>query len=158
MRGTWVTAAALMVACAALAGCGSSTHENEPRPPVPTVVSVSVGEDEISANAAIGRGVGEPGARQPYLNQNRNAPQNQADRAAPAVVNVAVANLTDRATTLRMQGPVSRVLALTPGGSGSFDMALPTGIYLFSSPASSGTARLNVGPSRVSSGGDVLLP
>ncbi|MCB0829572.1 MAG: hypothetical protein KDB54_12385 [Solirubrobacterales bacterium] len=158
MRGTWVTAAALMAACAALAGCGSSTHENEPRPPVPTVVSVSVGEDEISANAAIGRGVGEPGARQPYLNQNRNAPQNQADRAAPAVVNVAVANLTDRATTLRMQGPVSRVLALTPGGSGSFDMALPTGIYLFSSPASSGTARLNVGPSRVSSGGDVLLP
>ncbi|HRV60759.1 MAG TPA: hypothetical protein P5138_09015, partial [Solirubrobacterales bacterium] len=118
MRGTWVTAAALMAACAALAGCGSSTHENEPRPPVPTVVSVSVGEDEISANAAIGRGVGEPGARQPYLNQNRNAPQNQADRAAPAVVNVAVANLTDRATTLRMQGPVSRVLALTPGGSG----------------------------------------
>ena len=74
------------------------------------------------------------------------------------MVNVAVANLTDRATTLRMQGPVSRVLALTPGGSGSFDMALPTGIYLFSSPASSGTARLNVGPSRVSSGGDVLLP
>jgi hypothetical protein len=122
------------------------------------VVSVSVGEDEINAKAAIGQGVGEPGARQPYLNQNRNAPQNQADRKAPAVVNVAIANLTDRATTLRMQGPVHRVVALTPGGSGSFNMALPTGIYLFSSPASSGTARLNVGRSRVSSGGDVLLP
>jgi hypothetical protein len=37
-------------------------------------------------------------------------------------------------------------------------MALPTGIYLFSSPASSGTARLNVGLSRDSSSGDVLLP
>ncbi|MBN8868635.1 MAG: hypothetical protein J0H66_01995 [Solirubrobacterales bacterium] len=158
MRGTWVTAAALLAACASIAGCGATTHENDPRPPVPTQVSVSVSEDQINAKAAIGQGVGEPGARQPYLNQNRNAPQNQADRKAPAVVNVAIANLTGRATTLRMQGPVHREIALTPGGSGSFDMALPTGIYLFSSPASSGTARLNVGRSRVSSGGDVLLP
>lgn len=158
MRGTWVTAAAFLAACASIVGCGATTHENDPRPPVPTVVSVSVSEDEINAKAAIGQGVGEPGARQPYLNQNRNAPQNQADRKAPAVVNVAIANLTRRATTLRMQGPVDRVVALTPGGSGSFDMALPTGIYLFSSPASSGTARLNVGRSRVSSGSDVLLP
>lgn len=158
MRGTWVTAAALLAACASIAGCGATTHENDPRPPIPTVVSVSVSEDEINAKAAIGQGVAEPGARQPYLNQNRNAPQNQADRRTPAVVNVAIANLTDKATTLRMQGPVHRVVALTPGGSGSFGMALPTGIYLFSSPASSDTARLNVGRSRVSSGGDVLLP
>jgi hypothetical protein len=124
------------------------------------VVSVSVGEDQIEATAAEGSGVGEPGARQPYLNQNANAPQNQADRAAPAVVNVAIANLTGRATELVMEGPegVNRTVPLTPGGSGSFNMALPTGIYRFSSPASSGTARLNVGNSRVSSGGDVLLP
>jgi hypothetical protein len=144
--------------CAALAGCGASTHENDPRPPVPTAVSISVSADTIDADAAEGSGVGEPGARQPYLNQNRNAPQNQADRKAAAVVSFAVANLTDRPTTLFMQGPVSRRLALTPGGSGSFGMALPTGIYLLSSPASSGTARLSVGRSRVSSGGDVLLP
>ena len=73
-------------------------------------------------------------------------------------MNFAIANLTDRATVLRMQGEVSRTVALTPGGSGSFMMALPTGIYRFSSPASSDTALLNVGPSRVSSGGDLLLP
>ncbi|HMU26153.1 MAG TPA: hypothetical protein PKA56_08930 [Solirubrobacterales bacterium] len=158
MRGIRVTAFALLAATAAIAGCGSSTHENEPRPPVPTVVSISVGKDTIDAKAAIGRGVGEPGPRQPYLNQNRTAPQNQADRKAPAVVNFAIANLTDRATVLRMQGEVSRTVALTPGGSGSFMMALPTGIYRFSSPASSDTALLNVGPSRVSSGGDLLLP
>ncbi len=106
----------------------------------------------------MGRGVGEIGARQPYVNQNRNAPQNQANRKAPAVVNFAIANLTGRATTLRMRGPVEKELILTRGGSGSFNMALPTGIYFFTSPASSGVGRLSVGLSRVSSGGDLLLP
>lgn len=125
---------------------------------MPTVVSVIVNDDSIEAKPAMGIGVGEPGARQPYVNQNDNAPQNQADRAAPAVVNFAIANLTDRATTLRMQGPVERRIVLTPSGSASFNIALPTGIYLFSSPASSGTGRLTVGRSRVSSGGDLLLP
>ncbi len=157
MRGTWVTATLISI-CAALAGCGATTHENEPRPPIPTAVSLSVGEDSIGAKVAAGRGVGEPGARQPYLNQNRTAPQNQADRRAPAVVRFAIANLTDRATVLRMQGPVERRVALTPGGSGSFSMDLPSGIYLFTSPASTGSARLNVGMNRVSSSGDVLLP
>ena len=66
-------------------------------------MSVAVGTDTIEAKAAIGSGVGEPGVRQPYLNQNRNAPQNQSDRQAPAVVNVAIANLTGRPTVLRMQ-------------------------------------------------------
>ena len=158
MRGTWVTAAALLAACAVFVGCGNSTHENNPRPPVPTVVSVAVGEESIEAKAAMGPGVGEPGPRQPYVNQNANAPQNQADRGAPAVVNFAIANLTNRATTLRMQGPVDRRVVLTPSGSASFGMALPTGIYFFSSPASSGVGRLTVGRSRVSSGGDLLLP
>ena len=153
-----VTAAVLLAACAAIAGCGNSSHGNDPRPPVPTVVSVAVSEDSIEAKAAMGRGVGEVGPRQPYLNQNRTAPQNQADRKAPAVVNFAIANLTGRATVLRMQGPVERVVPLTRGGSGSFNMALPTGVYFFTSPASSGVGRLGVGMSRVSSGGDLLLP
>jgi len=122
------------------------------------VVSISVAEDAIDATTAAGRGVGEPGARQPYLNQNRNAPQNQADRKAPAVVNFAIANQTNRATILHMQGPVDRRVTLTPSGSASFNMSLPTGIYLLSSPASTGTTRLEVGRSRVSSGGDLLLP
>lgn len=153
-----VTAAVLLAACAAVAGCGKGSHANDPRPPVPTVVSIAVGEESIEAKAAMGRGVGEVGPRQPYVNQNWNAPQNQADRKAPAVVNFAIANLTGRATVLRMRGPVERTVRLTPGGSGSFNMALPTGIYFFTSPASSGVGRLNVGLSRVSSGGDLLLP
>ena len=153
-----VTAAILVAACAAIAGCGASTHENEPRPPVPTVVSISVFDDKIDATTAAGPGVGEPDARQPYLNQNRTAPQNQADRKAPAVVNFAIANQTNKATVLNMQGEVNRRVVLTPSGSASFNMALPTGIYLLSSPASTGSTRLNVGRSRVSSGGDLLLP
>ncbi len=122
------------------------------------MVSIKVADESIEARAAEGSGVGEPGARQPYLNQNANAPQNQSDPAAPAVVNVAIANLTDKATVLRMKGPVERKVPLTPGGSGSFNMALPTGDYLFTSPASKGTAILNVGRSRVSSSGDLLTP
>lgn len=158
MRGIWVTISAVLVAGAAIAGCGATTHENEPRPPIPTVVSISVGDDEINASPAEGDEVGEPGVRQPYMNQNANAPQNQADRKAPAVVNFAIANLTDRASTLRMEGPVSRRVAITPNGSASFDMALPTGVYRLTSPASTGSTLLTVGRSRVSSGGDVLLP
>lgn len=158
MRGLRVTAATLLAASAALVGCGATTHENEPRPPIPTSVSVKVGEDSIEAKAAIGRGVGEPGARQPYVSQNANAPQNQSDPEAPAAVSVAIANLTSKDTVLRLQGPVERDVELTPNGSASFRMDLPSGVYLLSSPASRGTTRLNVGPSRVSSSGDVLLP
>lgn len=158
MRGTWVTVVVALAASAAIAGCGAKSHENNPRPPVPTVVSILVTEDEINATAAEGSGVGEPGARQPYVNQNRNAPQNQADRQAPAVVNFAIANNTERPTVLRMQGPVNRRVVLTRSGSASFNMALPTGVYRFSAPVSSDTAILNVGANRVSSGGDLLLP
>jgi len=122
------------------------------------VVSIAVSEDEISAKPAEGSAVGTPGPRQPYLNQNANAPQTPADPEAPAVVNVAITNLTGRPTELVMDGPEHRVVPLTPGGSGSFNMALPHGIYRFSSPASTDTTRLIVGRKRVSSSGDLLLP
>ncbi len=157
VRGIWVTVG-LLAASVAFTGCGASTHENNPRPPVPTVVSISVGADEIGAKPAEGNAVGIARVRQPYLNQNANAPQNQADRKVPAVVNLAIANLTDQATKLVIEGPVERVVPLTANGSGSLNLAMPTGIYRISSPASSDTTLLAVGPSRVSSGGDLLLP
>lgn len=158
VRGTWATTVAVLAASAAIAGCGAETHENKPRPPIPTVVSISVNDDQVDVEPAAGSEVGEPGVRQPYLNQNWNAPQNQSDPEAPAVVNFAIANQTNRATVLHMQGPVERRVVLTRQGSASFNMDLPSGIYLFSSPASRTPARLNVGPSRVSSGGDLLTP
>lgn len=145
----------LLAAGAIVAGCGSESHENEPRPPIPAVVSVTVAADEINLAP---EAAGEPGERGPYLNQNRNAPENQADQDAPLVVNVAVANLTRKDTVLRLEGPVGHVQRLVGSGSAAFTMALPTGAYRLSSPASTGTTRMEVGDSRISSSGDVLIP
>lgn len=155
MRGTLLQVTALLAAGAIIAGCGAKTHENEPRPPIPFVVGVTVGDDGINVSPET---AGRPGERGPYLNQNRNAPQNQADRKAPLVVNIAVANLTRKDTELVIEGPASRTEKLVGAGSAAFNMALPTGVYRLSSPASSKSTRLTVGRSRVSSGGDVLIP
>ncbi len=155
MRGTLLQVTALLAAGTIIAGCGAKSHENEPRPPIPAVVTVTVGADEIDVSPAA---AGEPGERGPYLNQNRNAPQNQSDRRAPLVVNIAVANLTREDTELTIEGPVGRVEKLVAAGSAAFNMALPTGVYRLSSPASTDTTRLTVGRSRISSGGDVLIP
>jgi hypothetical protein len=138
-----------------VAGCTAESHPNEPRPPVVPVVSVAVTEDSIELAP---RGVGLPGQSPPNINQNRNAPENQGDRGAPLVVNVRVSNQLRRAAALRLEGPVDRTYPLPPASPGSFLIALETGIYRLSSPASSGTARLLVGPSRISSSGDLLTP
>lgn len=138
-----------------LSACGSESHKNDPRPPVPTVVSVSVADNEILVNPEI---VGRPGEIPVNIDQNRNSPINQGDPKAPAVVSVAISNLTNRDTKLILEGPASFEEPLTANGSGSFQRALPTGIYRLSSPASTGTKRFAVGPSRVSSSGDLLTP
>lgn len=137
-----------------LAGCGK-VHENEPRPPIPAVISVTVGDGKIDVSPDA---VGEPGERGPYLNQNANAPENQADRRAPLVARFAVANLTRKNTRLVVEGPAGHRTPLVASGSADFTMAMPTGVYRLSSPASSGSTRLAVGRSRISSGGDVLIP
>lgn len=92
------------------------------------------------------------------ISQNRTAPVNQGDRETPAVISVAISNLTTRDTELVLEGPVDRTVPLTATASGSFQEAMPNGIYRVSSPASFGTARFAVGPSRVSASGDVLTP
>ncbi len=144
----------LLAGAALLAGCGD-VHENDPRPPIPAVISVTVDSQKIDVSPRVS---GAPGERGPYLNQNRNAPENQADRKAPLVVRVAVANLTRRNTELAVEGPASHTERLVGSGSASFQMALPTGVYRLSSPGSSGTTRFTVGPGRPSSAGDVLIP
>ncbi|MBK5233781.1 MAG: hypothetical protein JJE13_12480 [Thermoleophilia bacterium] len=146
---------AVLAAGVVLSACGSETHENNPRPPVPPVVSISISDDTIEVSPLA---VGVPGKRPVNINQNQLATEGQANPKAPAVVAVAISNLTNRNTELILEGPVERSEPLTATGSGSFQAALPTGIYRFSSPASSGTARFAVGPSRVSASGDLLTP
>lgn len=154
MRGFRFAVPVLAVSVLALTGCGN-VHENKPRPPIPAVVSVTVDEAGIDVSPAA---VGEPGERGAYLNQNRNAPQNQADRAAPLVTRFAIANLTPRDTRVALEGPAGRVVPLVGSGSADFTIALPTGTYRLSSPVSTRTTRLAVGSSRISSGSDVLVP
>ncbi len=155
MRGTLLCTTAVLAAGVALSACGGETHENSPRPPVPSPLSVSVSDDTIEVSP---RALGVPGRRPVNISQNRLATEGQADPEAPAVVAVSISNLTTRDTELVLEGPVDRTVPLTGSGSGSFQGALPTGIYRFSSPASSGMAKFAVGPSRVSASGDLLTP
>jgi len=145
----------LILAGALVAGCTAESHPNDPRPPLVPVVSISVTEDSIDVAP---RGVGLPGQRTSNLNQNRNAPQNQGDRAAPAVVNFRTSNLIRQEVPLLLEGPVDKTYAMAPASPGSFLAGLEPGIYRLSSPASSGTALFVVGDSRVSSSSDLLTP
>lgn len=137
------------------AGCAAESHPNDPRPPVVPVVSVAITEDSIEVAP---RGVGLPGQSPTNINQNRNAPENQGDRGTPLVVNLRVSNQIRRPVPLRLEGRVNRIYRLPPASPGSYLIGLETGIYRLSSPASLRSARLLVGPSRVSSSGDLLTP
>jgi hypothetical protein len=145
----------VLISAVVLAGCTAEPHENDPRPPVVPVVSVSVTEDAIEVSP---RGIGLPGQDPVNINQNRNAPISQASPAEPAVVNFRVSNVVRRAAPLVLEGPVDRVYRMPPSSPGSFTAGLEEGIYRLSSPASNGSALLVIGPSRVSSAGDVLTP
>lgn len=148
-------ATAVLAAGVFLSACGAESHPNDPRPPLPQVLSVSIADDEILVSPEI---VSLPGRRPVNISQNADAPINQADQKAPAVVQFAISNLTSRNTRMVVEGPVDTAQVMTANGSGGFRKALPTGIYRISSPASSGTVRFAVGRSRVSSNSDLLTP
>lgn len=118
-------------------------------------MSVSVSRDSIEVSPEV---VGIPGKAPANISQNADAPLNQSDPEAPAVVQFAISNETRLDTELILEGPVNAVAPLTPTSSGAFTRGLPVGIYRLSSPASFGTTRLAVGPSRVSSNSDLLTP
>lgn len=119
------------------------------------VVSVSVSEEGIEVAP---RGIGLPGQIPVNLNQNRNAPISQANPEDPAVIDFRISNIVDRAAPLILEGPVDKIFPMAPSSPASFTAGLRTGIYRLSSPVSSGTTLLVIGPSRVSSAGDVLTP
>jgi hypothetical protein len=155
VRGPSFCLSALALAGALLVGCTAESHENAPRPPVVPVVSISISDDEIDVAPGA---LGIPGQRAINLNQNEAAPSGQADPAAPLVANFRFSNLTDRDARLFLQGPVDRIVMMPANAPGDFTVGLKTGIYLLSSPASRGTHRLLVGPSRPTSAGDLLTP
>lgn len=140
------------------AGCGAETHENEPRRPAAIRVAVTIAEDAISIEPpriAIGP---EPTRRLP---QNKHASQPQIRSDAPVTVVLVTANLTDFDSKLEITGPKDATSGLlVANGNGSTRFDLPTGTYEISAadiPAAK-PAKLVVGPYRVSSENEVLLP
>ena len=142
-------------AAIALAGCSADEESRLPRPPVPIPVSVAIDEEGVRL---FPEQVAIPGQRPVNLNQNANAGIGQAGQVKDATVVFTVSNQTNTAARLFVEGPVGRGEIVPPGGTTDFQMALPTGIYRVSTPASPGTSRLTVGRSRVSSGTSVLTP
>lgn len=143
------------VAAVALAGCAANDEERLPRPPVPIPVSVAIDEDGVRVAP---ERVAIPGQVPVNLNQNANAGIGQAPQVEDSTIVFTVSNQTDAPVRLFLEGPVERTEPIPSGGTTDFQAALPTGIYRLASDSGSGTARLTVGRSRVSSGTSVLTP
>lgn len=157
-RARLATGCALLALALAGIGCGASERPNAPRPQPPTRVSVTITRDAVTAQpprVAIGP---EPTQQIP---QNQHTTQPQVPSRAPLDLVFVAANLTDFDSKLEIRGPKdARSGALVANGNGSFQTALPTGVYTLTAADIPGAkpARLTVGPYRTSSQNDLLLP
>lgn len=140
-----------------LAGCGAEDHPNDPRPPLSAQVTVSIqpGRLSIQPNEA-----GYGNDNQAMSQNDRQAePELSSDR--PLTVTFTVANLTDFDTPLQIEGPASESTNKVIGnGTGTFKVDLPTGEYLIAATGVPGSpdTTFSVGPRRISSQNDLLLP
>jgi hypothetical protein len=142
-----------------LAGCGAEEHPNEPRPAIPTEVTVSISEEQVSAQPAV-VGVADKDSSQP-VSQNADVDNPRLDSNIELTVVFTIANLTGTDSRLELQGPKDDSSTVIVGnGTARYEVALPTGEYLISAAdiPSASEARFTVGPDRVSSQNDLLLP
>jgi hypothetical protein len=156
---------AILAACASLAvslfalGCGSESHPNDPRPPLAAEVTLIITDSAVQAQpGAVGVAKSNSGAMQ----QNAVS-EPKADPKAPLVVNFTTANTTNVDTTLEIHGPggfVKRSGAIVAQGNNVFKVGLPNGHYTLEAADLPGAkpASFFVGPERVSSQNDLLLP
>lgn len=140
------------------AGCGTEDHPNDPRPALPIEVTAAISEGRLSVEPnSIGF---RNGGSQQALNENEGQSNPELSSDLPITVSFTVANLTTTDTALQISGAVDRrsppILA---SGTGDFKLELPTGEYTVSAVGVSQTeTTFNVGPVRVSSQNDLLLP
>ena len=152
--------ALVVIAAAALAGCGAESHPNDPRPQVSTRVSITVGTKAVTVQPT--RIAVDPERNQQIpQNQSQEQPRIKGDERPLNVVFV-TANQTDSDSEVTLRGPTDAdsngaVLAHSPD---SFQADLPTGTYTVVATGVPGArpAKLVVGPYRASSENDVLLP
>jgi hypothetical protein len=152
--------ALVVIAAAALAGCGAQSHPNQPRPQVSTRVSITVGTKAVTVQPAR-IAVGPERNQQIPQNRSQEQPRIEGDERPLNVVFVA-ANQTGSDSEISLRGPTDAdsngpVLARSPD---SFQADLPTGTYTVVATGVPGArpAKLVVGPYRASSDNDVLLP
>ena len=143
-----------------LAGCGAEDHPNDPRPPTAIEVSVNISDKALTVSPSRIAYAGSGGQN---ISQNENEPEPTL-RDGPQTVNFTVSNTTGFDTELEVEGAGARGTESGPpivaNGVGTFKVALETGDYLLSAadiPAAT-AARFSVGPDRVSSQNDLLLP
>lgn len=120
---------------------------------------MSISEKKVSAQPGV---VGDTGkdSSQP-LSQNADAENPTISSDVPLNVIFTIANLTDTDSKLEIQGPKDATsVPIVGNGTARYEIALPTGEYLISAADIPGAlaARFSVGPDRVSSQSDLLLP
>jgi hypothetical protein len=160
-RGRKAILAAAGVLAAGLigAGCGPESHPNDPRPPLAAEVTVNITDNAIQAQPAE---VGVKHANNAAQNQNQ-VKEPSADTKTPLVVNFTSVNTTTTDTTLEIHGPggvEKRSGAIVAGGNNVYKVGLPNGHYTIEAADLPGAkpAAFFVGPARVSSQNDLLLP
>jgi hypothetical protein len=122
-----------LLAALVVAGCGRDDFENDPRPAVAAEVAVKI------ADSGVGISPNEFGA---------------------GLVNFTIANLTDRAGTLAIHGPVDADSdEIPPGAAETLKVQMKSGTY---EASVNGIAvrpfSFTVGPARASGQNDLLLP
>jgi len=150
-----VLAASLAILLAA--GCGSTSHPNHPRPPVPAQVTVNITDAAVQAQPAV-VGISR---HVPNITQNQGVRQPSADRRVPLTVSFTTSNTTATVTSLEIHGPVDKQSGpIVAEGNNVFKVALPNGHYTLEAADLPGArpASFYVGPVRVSSQNDLLLP
>ena len=141
-----------------LVGCGAEEHANDPRPPIAIEVTVSLAEDEVSVQPAE---VGAGGGNEQAISQNEGVENPDFDPDSEQDVIFTVANLTQFDTKLEIDGPKQATSELIVGdGTTRFAVSLPTGDYRIGAAdlPNAAEAPFSVGPERISSQNDLLLP
>jgi hypothetical protein len=154
-----LAASGALAAAVLAAGCGPETHANDPRPALPIEVTVNITEKAVQVQPAV---VGKSGDVSTSITQNEGVPQPENSSEEPAVVVFTSSNTTDTDTALEIRGGAEDLRSglIVANGNNTYKVALPTGDYEIEAadiPAAK-PATFEVGPLRVSSQNDLLLP
>ncbi|MEK6278383.1 MAG: hypothetical protein AABM29_10270 [Actinomycetota bacterium] len=151
--------AGALAAAVLAAGCGPETHANDPRPALPIEVTVNITDHAIQVQPD---SIGTSRDDSTPISQNEGVPKLENSSDEPAVVVFTSANTTETDTALEIRGAEEDMHSgpIVAHGNNSYKVALATGDYVIEAadiPAAE-PADFTVGPLRISSQNDLLLP